>query len=152
MVKWNNNNHLCHILNVDESCIGTPTRAGFGGIIRNSTGFYLSGFSDFISNSTNILLAEISAIHHGLLLAADMGIGLLLRISCLCCPSSEYKAFLSSRNFSIQHSLREENQCANFIAKLEASSNDDFLIHSSPPKDLLALLRNNSSGTFFLRV
>jgi hypothetical protein len=32
-VKWNCNNHMGSILNVDGSCLGTPIRAGFGGVI-----------------------------------------------------------------------------------------------------------------------
>jgi hypothetical protein len=44
-------NHPRSILNVDVCCLGTPTRAGFGGVLRNSAGFYLSGFSSFIPNS-----------------------------------------------------------------------------------------------------
>jgi hypothetical protein len=71
-VKWNCNNHMGSILNVDGSCLGTPLRAGFGGIIRNSHGFYLCGFSGHINNSNDILLAELTAIHHGLRLAIDI--------------------------------------------------------------------------------
>ncbi|KEH41998.1 hypothetical protein MTR_1g059640 [Medicago truncatula] len=44
---------------MDESCLGTPQRVGFGGLIRNYVGRYLSGFSSFISNSEDILLAEL---------------------------------------------------------------------------------------------
>ncbi|GAU26946.1 hypothetical protein TSUD_06180 [Trifolium subterraneum] len=36
-VKWNNNNYLGIILNVDGSCLGSPVRAGFGGVIRNDS-------------------------------------------------------------------------------------------------------------------
>lgn len=60
-VKWNCHNHLGTILNADGSCLGTPIRAGFGGIIRNTHGFFLAGFSGHISNSTDILLAELTA-------------------------------------------------------------------------------------------
>ena len=73
-VRWNNSNFDCAILNVDGSCIGTPTRAGFGGLIRNSAGFYLIGFSGFLPSSTDILQAELTAILHGLSIARDMGI------------------------------------------------------------------------------
>ncbi|MCI31221.1 replication protein A1-like protein, partial [Trifolium medium] len=41
-VKWSNSNYSGVILNVDESCLGSPVRAGFGGVIRNDSGFYLS--------------------------------------------------------------------------------------------------------------
>jgi hypothetical protein len=47
-VKWNNNNYCCIILNVDGSCLGSPVRTGFGGLIRNNSGYYLSGYSGFI--------------------------------------------------------------------------------------------------------
>ncbi|KEH27934.1 hypothetical protein MTR_5g049720 [Medicago truncatula] len=42
-IRWNNNNFDGDILNVDGSCIGTPSRAGFGGLIRNTSGYYLAG-------------------------------------------------------------------------------------------------------------
>jgi hypothetical protein len=38
-IKWNSDNHSCVSLNVDGSCLGSPVRAGFSGIIRNSAGF-----------------------------------------------------------------------------------------------------------------
>jgi hypothetical protein len=65
LVRWNNNGTICAVLNVDGNCIGNPTRAGFGGIIHNNSGNYLSGFSGFIYNPKDILLAELSAVHHG---------------------------------------------------------------------------------------
>jgi len=73
-IRWNNSNFNCAILNVDGSCIGTPARTGYGGLIRNSAGFYLSGFSGFLPPSADILEAELSAILHGLAVASDMGI------------------------------------------------------------------------------
>jgi hypothetical protein len=62
-IKWNNGNHSCVILNVDGSCLGTPLRAGFGGVIQNDAGFYLSGFSGYISDSSDILYVELYAIY-----------------------------------------------------------------------------------------
>jgi len=38
-VKWNCDNHMGTILNVDGSCNGTPIRTGFGGIFRNNGAF-----------------------------------------------------------------------------------------------------------------
>jgi hypothetical protein len=78
-IKWNNNNYPGIILNADGSCLGTPTRTGFGCIIRNNGGLFLAGASGFISGSSDILLAELSAIFHGLNLAKDMG---LAELSC----------------------------------------------------------------------
>ena len=74
LIKWNCNNHQGSILNVDGSYLGSPTRAGFGGVFCNSAGFYLSGFLGFIPNSTDILLAELTTIYHGLSKAIEMGV------------------------------------------------------------------------------
>jgi len=74
LIKWNNNNLADVILNVDGSCVGSPIRTGYGGVLRNNTGFYLSGFSGFIHDSSDILYAELYAIYKGLLLAKDLEI------------------------------------------------------------------------------
>lgn len=63
LVRWNNNNHVCIILNVDGSCIGDSIRTGFGEILRNNSGNYLSSFSGFINNSKDILFVELKAIY-----------------------------------------------------------------------------------------
>lgn len=73
-IKWNNNNHSSVILNVDSSCLGSPIRVGFGDILRNNADFYLSGFSGYIHNSSDILQAELLVIYQGLLLARTMEI------------------------------------------------------------------------------
>jgi len=41
----------------------------------------------------------------------------------------------------IVHTLREGNQCADFLAKLRASSNDTLLLHQQPPDDLRPMIR-----------
>jgi len=172
-IRWNNDNFDCPILNVDDSCIGTPTRAGFGGLIRNNDGFYLNRFSSFIPSSSYILEAELTAIFHGLSIATDMGItelacysDSLLSINLITGNSSKYhvhavliqdiKDKLSQLNYSPHHTLREGNQCANFLAKLGASADASLLLHQSPPDDLppddlRPFLRNDATGTLFLR-
>jgi ribonuclease HI len=59
---------------VDDSCLGSPVRSGFGGIIKNTFGHYLASFSGFIQGSSGILFAELYAIYKGFLLAKDMNI------------------------------------------------------------------------------
>jgi len=70
-IRWNinNNNNDCAVFNVDGSCIGNPTRAGFSGIIRNSVGFYLEGFSGFLPSSSDTLQAELTTVFYGLSMA-----------------------------------------------------------------------------------
>ncbi|GAU28886.1 hypothetical protein TSUD_293380 [Trifolium subterraneum] len=167
-IKWNNNNFPGVILNVDGSCLGSPVRAGFGGVIRNESGFYLSGFSGFIQGSSDILLAELFAIYKGLTLAKNMAIDELVCYSdSLHCinlikgPSIKYhvyvvliqdiKELMSQSNITLCHTLREGNNCANFLAKLGASSDSDLTIHASPPEGFVDILRSDATGTFFLR-
>jgi len=167
-VRWNCHNHSCTILNVDGSCLGSPVRAGFGGIIQNCHGFYLAGFSGHISNSDDILLAELTAIYHGLQVAIDMGIDelvcysdSLLSINLITINTpmfhiyavllQDIKDLLANRNFTLHHTLREGNYCADYLAKLGTSSKDVFTIHPSPPVDLLTLIKNDASGILYSR-
>jgi ribonuclease HI len=128
----------------------------------------LAGASGFIPDSSDILLAELRAIYHGLILANNMG---LTELACytdsLTCISlihgnpSPYhvhavlirsiKDILSRSTVTLCHTLRESNQCADFLAKLGASSNDNLMIHTSPPDGLLNLLHADASGTLFMR-
>lgn len=120
LINWNCNNHPSSILNVDGSCLGTPIRASYGGVLRNSEGFYLLGFSGFIPNSNDILLAELSTIYHGMIMAIEMGIDdlicysdTLLSINLISVDTPRYyiyailvqdiKDLLANRNFSLQH-------------------------------------------------
>ncbi|GAU41508.1 hypothetical protein TSUD_302460 [Trifolium subterraneum] len=168
LIKWNNDNFSCVILNVDGSCLGSPVRAGYGGIIRNDSGFYLSGFSGFIRESSDILLAELYAIYQGLTLAKDLVIDelvcysdSLLCINLIKGPIVKYhvyavliqdiKELISQSNVTLCHTFREGNQCADFLAKLGASSDADLIIHASPPDGIFDLLKSDSFGTFFLR-
>jgi ribonuclease HI len=153
---------------VDGSCLGSPVRSGFDGIIRNTFGHYLAGFSCFIQGSSDILFAELYAIYKGLLLEKDMSVDELVCYSdSLHCVNlingpqikfhiyavliQDIKELLSQTNVSLYHTLREGNQCADFFAKLGSSSDADFLTHASPPEGVRDLLRNDAMGTFFIR-
>jgi hypothetical protein len=63
----------------------------------------------------------------------------------------DIKELISQTNGTLHHTLREGNQCADFFAKLGASSDVDLLTHSSPPEGLRELLRNDAMRTFFPR-
>ncbi|XP_024628661.1 uncharacterized protein [Medicago truncatula] len=167
-VCWNSNNYNCLVLNVDGSCLGSPTRAGYGGIIWNSAGFFITGFAGYLSTTSDILFAKLFAMHRGLLLAVEIGIEELvcysdsmLTVKLVTKQVSEYhtyavliqdiKDIISTRNFTIHHCLREGNQCADFFAKTGASSNEEFISYASPPEDLIPLIRNDAMGTYFPR-
>jgi len=138
LAKWKNNNHTCIILNVDGSCHGSPIKFGFRRILRKSAGFFLSAFSGFISGSNDIILVELSAIYHGLIIGKYLGfVELVCYSDSLVCINlinnhlEKYhvyviliqyiKELLHQSNVTVCHTLIEGNQCANFWAQLKAS-------------------------------
>ncbi|XP_039686543.1 uncharacterized protein [Medicago truncatula] len=168
LIRWNNNNRRCTIFNVDGSCLGVPIRAGFGGVFRDNTGTYIAGYSGYISHSQDILFAELTALYQGLRLAVNLNCeelacysDSLLAVNLIKDDLNYFhvyavliqniKDIMVSRNFNLHHSLREGNQCADFMAKLGASSDVELTLHSSPPEDLLPLLRTDELGVLFMR-
>jgi len=150
------------------SCLGSPVRAGYGGIIRNNAGGFISAFSGFLPGTVCVLLAELTAILKGLRLAMEMGLENLvcysnsqLSVNLITGDASKYHAYavlvqdikdvIASRNFVIQHTLREGNQCADYMAKLGAASDNNFLVHSSATQGLLDMIRMDAMGSFFPR-
>lgn len=124
--------------NVDGSSLGNPGRAGFGGLLRNLDGAWLLGFAGTIGVSTS-LHAELCALYHGLLVAWSRG---YRRLTCYSdsqiaidllkneVPKFHQQAALICSikdllqrqwEVSILHTLREGNQCADFMAKLGAT-------------------------------
>jgi len=63
----------------------------------------------------------------------------------------DIKDKVSQLNYSLHHTLREGNQCADFFAKLGAISDANLLLHPTAPDDVRPSLRNDASGTWFLR-
>jgi ribonuclease HI len=167
-IRWNNNNLQCTILNIDGSCSGDPIRTAYGGILKDHSGSFISIFSGFINHSQDILFAELSALYQGLILAINLNYegvtcysDSLLTVNLIKEDLNHFhvyavliqniKDLLSSRNFSLHHSLRQGNQCADFLAKLGASNDVDLAIHSNPPEGLPPLLQSDELGTLFLR-
>jgi len=167
LIRWNSNNHMCTILNVDGSCNGVPIRTGFRGVIRNNSGNLIFGFSSFINNSQDIMFAELTTLHQGLILAISLNCddlacysNSLLTVNLIKDDLPQYHVYvvliknikdLNSRNYSLQHLLREGNRCADFMAKLGASTDDVLSIHSSHLEGLQPLLRMDELGSLFVR-
>jgi len=61
----------------------------------------------------------------------------------LCSFDSRDKGINNTDECHVYHTLREGNQCADFMTKLGVSSNIEFLLHASPPDDWnsLSLMR-----------
>jgi hypothetical protein len=65
LVSWKPPSGAAVKLNVDGSSLGNPGRSGFGGLIRDTNGNWLLGFSGSCGITTNIN-AELQAIFYGL--------------------------------------------------------------------------------------
>jgi len=63
----------------------------------------------------------------------------------------DVKGLMEQSDIIVCHTLREENQCSDFLAKLGASSNHDLVHHDSPLDGLLYPLKMDAAGTFFPR-
>jgi hypothetical protein len=63
----------------------------------------------------------------------------------------DIKDLLANYNYSLHHTLREGNQCVDFLAKVGATSDAALVSYSSPPIDLLLQLKIDVSGTFLPR-
>ena len=63
----------------------------------------------------------------------------------------DIKELLEQGNVLVNHTLRDGNQCADFFAKLGASSDVEFLRHKSPPMNLKIFLQSYAARIFYLR-
>ena len=68
IIRWAVPNEPNIKLNTNGSSIGNPRMVSIGGLLRDSFGFWLSGFSLNLGIATNNM-AELAAIWQGLLLA-----------------------------------------------------------------------------------
>jgi len=51
----------------------------------------------------------------------------------------DIKDLILQSNVIISHTLRDDNQCADYLTKLGVSTNNDLLIYDAPPEGLLNL-------------
>ena len=154
---------------MDGSSRGNPGLAGFGGLARGEDGRWIFSFYGSIGFAGN-LLPELIAIYQGLRLAWDHG------FKCVLCKSDSLEAirliyssnvllhhfqavimeikFWLSKDWrvSVSHVCREENQCANHLAKLGASLEERLVILEEPPATIIPSLRLDHMGAVFERV
>ncbi|KAF7801643.1 ribonuclease H [Senna tora] len=124
-------------INTDGSALGNPGRAGFGGVCRDKNGLWLRGFSGNIGQSTK-MMAELAAIRAGL----QIGGGMTADIQFMLRANPRWK---------ITHVFREGNQCADFMAKLGSSNDEESVFWDNPPDVIALLLLANRISTLFLR-
>ncbi|KAF7836001.1 putative ribonuclease H protein At1g65750 family [Senna tora] len=124
-------------INTDGSALGNPGRAGFGGVCRDENGLWLCGFSSNIGLATN-MMAELVAIRSGLQVRGGLTASIQLMLQ-------------ANPLWKITHVLREGNQCADFMAKLRSSNDDESVIWNNPLDGIALMLLADRISTLILR-
>ena len=149
-------------LNVDASVMLSLGRGGVGGIIRNNSSEWITGFSASV-DSCNVLHTEILAILRGLDFAWGHGFRNIV------CETDSLEAYfevtasstsprhssfhlikeiqiLLTRNWIVRfsHVLRSGNTCADFLARHGAMAAMEFVQWDSPNDALQLLLLRDS--------
>lgn len=140
----------------------------FGGIIRDSKANWLGGYYGKLDVCTS-LKAEFHAMFVGLevlkskqlkevIVETDFQVAYNLIRSQedkghqLTALIEDVKALIQELNLSVHHSLREGNQCADFLAKLGASQELPFVYLVEPIPYLTPFLKSDEAGVSFIGV
>jgi hypothetical protein len=121
-------------LNVDGRLLGAQQTASFGGLIRNSAGVVIKGFYGVVSHES-VLFVEIVAVLHGLDLCCETGFRNIVCFFYSLQVVTLFKNGVSPHhsiangiqsiqhligrdwNVVINHILRDDNACADCLAK-----------------------------------
>jgi ribonuclease HI len=161
-------------LNIDGSVLRNPGHASSGGLLRDSNGNWIQGFSHFLG-ITNSLVAELWGLRDGLTLARDLHISRLVveldakAVIDLLKPvprtpfvTHPYSALIDDcrcllhtfERVVIQHAHRESNFCMDLLAKEGNNLLDScaIVIYASPPSFVVSHLLADSLGASYPRL
>ena len=164
-LRWKRPNEGWLKLNTDDTTNDTQNAAGAGGVLRDARGNWVVGFSRKVGKS-NSFGAEIWGICNGLILCNQMNIDAIIieldakaLVDAFNKPSHARSVVshlfedcrqLANRipHLHILHIYCEANKCADRLAKLGLHQSLDFVIHSSPPVDIIASFEADCQGLF----
>ncbi|KAL4318363.1 hypothetical protein GQ457_18G022390 [Hibiscus cannabinus] len=150
--------------NVDASVSMVDRSAGAGGVLRDDSGAWISGYARYVGRC-DALLAELWAIHDGLLLAWDLGFRFVeLESDCLeavriiCSRSNVLStsalvgaiASLLSREWTVEgcHITRDSNGVADKLAKRGRELGMDSTIFVAAPAVVAGLVEAEQRAAF----
>ena len=153
-ISWEKPRNGWLTLNTDGSVASVSGIAGGGGLLRDANGDWVTGFARRIG-ITSSFMAELWGLRDGLQLCVQLHI----QAVCIELDSKAIVEIFNSQNLAntgifsliedckhmiskipqtwIRHIYREANRCADCLAKLGASCEDDFIVFSSPPVDFV---------------
>ena len=151
-------------LNIDGSFLEDLGCLGVGGVVRNHNGDWIAGFSHYEAGG-DALLAELRVIQIGLLFCSLKGyVSIICESDCLeaidlIIDGRDHTlhtyaivilhirdALHGNGNITLVHVLREQNMCADFMAK-EGSRPRCSARWNCPPPDMESLILRDKLGT-----
>ncbi|KAJ1409532.1 Ribonuclease H domain [Sesbania bispinosa] len=154
-------------LNTDGSVINA--QASFGGLLRNADGDWIQGFYGNLGCG-DILRAELAAIWQGLKLCWELEFRDVkcmsdsqLALSLILGDVSNFhqhagvvkeirKLISQDWNVTMAHTLREGNQCADYLAKFGNAHSEALCVIQEPMEDLQPLISADALGSVFVRL
>ncbi|GKV23775.1 hypothetical protein SLEP1_g33471 [Rubroshorea leprosula] len=167
-VRWFPPNFPFLKLNTDVAMSQASGNASAGGLIRDHGGQWLHGFAINIGPQTSYM-AELWGCHVGLRLALEMGLThLVLEMDSLLAvqailarktgdgPASIllldiFHLVNSFEVCTVQHTLREGNVAADYMASIGRILTQGTRFFQSPPPGIRSILHEDNIGTLFLR-
>ena len=169
MVKWEAPPRGWRMLNTDGAARGTMGLAGAGGVLRDETGTWLIGFSEFLGHCS-ATMAELRAVLRGLQIAKEVATTKLwvqvdstVIISMLskdtqCHPAyhsliKQCKLLIDWAGWvvKISHCFREANQVADKLANLGVESQLGVKKYRAPPEETREALYADNLGVLWPR-
>ena len=162
-VKWEKPELGWLKLNTDGSWNAASGKAIGGGLIRDSLGNWVVGFTRKLG-SVNSFSVEIWALRDGLMLCHQMNLpAIIIELDAkalvdalnnprysnsVISPIFDDCKFLLSQipQVRIKHIFREANKCADYLASYGHSQALDFVIHFVPPVDLVSFVEADYHG------
>lgn len=144
MVRWNRPSNRWVKLNTDGLALGNPGRASGGGLIRDSDGQWVKGFTRNIGYATSVE-AELWALKDGLTLCLTLRtVAVEIKIDAIVvcdwitndstCNLNHSSLIMNCRTLAgliphvkICHCSREANKCADALARKAHPSNKTFI-------------------------
>ncbi|OMO81305.1 reverse transcriptase [Corchorus capsularis] len=155
-------------LNTDGAAKGNPGVAGAGGVIRSAVGSWLMGFKLHLGVCSNVE-AELQAIRQGLLVAWNCSYrdiicetDALIAIDLIKNGDAKFHPLgyllidirqLLHREWrcKLQHTYREGNFCADWLANAACELDDNFELLPAPPDEVKSILNADTTGVFYPR-
>ncbi|KAF7823087.1 putative ribonuclease H-like domain-containing protein [Senna tora] len=167
LIRWNPPDVNWLKMNVDGSCWLHTSEIGCGGVLRDSNGRWISGFSKNMGYGSSVL-AEAWAVKIGLELAKNSSVqNLSLEADSLIVINMikngveiDHPLFpiiagireLAAKNWNVtfSHTLREGNRVANLLANL-AHKSSGLQVWSNPPSVCINAVQDDVKGTWLPR-